>query len=54
MISESSSEQKSFKQKIIINADDYGYSWERCQGILELIEGKCVTSTSVIVNAPEI
>lgn len=23
--------------KIIINADDYGYSWERCQGILELI-----------------
>lgn len=38
--------------KLIINADDFGYSTEINRAILELVEAKKVTSATAMANAP--
>ena len=40
------------QNKIIINADDFGWCCERDKGILELFEKGCITSTTVLINGP--
>ena len=37
-------------QKLIINADDFGWSEERDRGILELLEGGYLGSVSAMAN----
>jgi len=36
--------------KLIVNADDFGYSWETTEGIIRVFEKGIVTSTTLIVN----
>lgn len=38
---------------LIINADDFGYNRQQNQAIKELIEGRLITSTSLMAVAPE-
>lgn len=44
--------QKKGKTKVIINADDLGYSQERDEAAFSLIESGIVRSASLIVNMP--
>ena len=39
-------------KKLIINADDFGYSANRNRGIRECVENGIVTSVSIIANFP--
>ena len=39
-------------RKLIVNADDLGYSVNRNRGIIESVESGIVTSVSILVNFP--
>ncbi|XP_033119317.1 carbohydrate deacetylase-like isoform X2 [Anneissia japonica] len=38
-------------KRLIINADDFGYSLQRNRGIVECFKNKSITSTSLLVNS---